>query len=338
MRIPEGDVPSPRRIAPRLIEAAMEQNRPVEAGYLPGSGWPASGRSTRQAGVHAIDHAVLPVTTLTLARSRLTALGFTVAPDARHPFGTGNCCVFFENHSYLEPITIQDRDAADEAAAEGVYFVRRLKRFTERHGEGFAMLALSTGDAEGERRRFEDAGVSAGDVFSFNRMATLPDGTERKLGFSLAFAETAKAPDATLFACRHLDRDALLQPERIAHANTATGIRGVAAVAAAPGEFADLLAAATDRTPDVSPDSIETTLDGQSIAVLTPEAFRGRYDSEPPDPRRGLLFAAIEIDVSDMDRAAERVGGAARRGEHRIVVPPAPGLSTLVTFESRAHG
>ena len=92
--------------------------------------------------MHLIDHLVLPVTTLALARSRLTGLGFTVAPDARHPFGTGNCCVFFENRTYFEPITILDRAAADIAAAEGVFFVRRIKRFTERQGEGFAMLAL----------------------------------------------------------------------------------------------------------------------------------------------------------------------------------------------------
>ena len=71
--------------------------------------------------MRAIDHLVLPVTTLTLARSRLTSLGFTVAPDARHPFGTGNCCVFFKNRTYLEPITILDRNATDLAAAEGLF-------------------------------------------------------------------------------------------------------------------------------------------------------------------------------------------------------------------------
>ena len=31
---------------------------------------------------------------LGVARARLTALGFTVAPDGVHPFGTANCCVY----------------------------------------------------------------------------------------------------------------------------------------------------------------------------------------------------------------------------------------------------
>ena len=37
-----------------------------------------------------LDHLVLPVDTLTQARRRLSNLGFTVADDARHPFGTEN--------------------------------------------------------------------------------------------------------------------------------------------------------------------------------------------------------------------------------------------------------
>ena len=80
-----------------------------------------------------------------------------MAPDARHPFGTGNCCVFFKNRTYLEPITILDRNRADMAAAEGIVFVKRLKRFTERQGEGFAMVAL-----EEQGRRSRSCGVREG--------------------------------------------------------------------------------------------------------------------------------------------------------------------------------
>ena len=44
-----------------------------------------------------LDHLVLPVIDIDVARSRYQSLGFTVAPDGRHPFGTENCCVFFED-------------------------------------------------------------------------------------------------------------------------------------------------------------------------------------------------------------------------------------------------
>ena len=152
--------------------------------------------------MRSIDHLVLPVTTLTLARARLTGLGFTVAPDAQHPFGTGNCCVFFEDRTFLEPITIVDRMAADMAAAERVVFVKRVKRFTERQGSGFAMVALKSDDAEADRAAFEAAKMDGGPVFRFARMAKLPDGSEREVGFAIANAEFPAAQDAAFFACQ----------------------------------------------------------------------------------------------------------------------------------------
>src|SRR5687767_5209912 len=192
-----------------------------------------------------LDHIALPVTTLSLGRSRVTSLGFTVAPDARHPFGTGNCCVFFKNRTYLEPITVLDRGAADMAAAEGVYFVRRLKRYTERNGEGFAMLAFRTDDAERDQAEFEKAGIAAGPVLRFARNAVLPDGSEREIGVVLAFAEDGGAPDATLFACQHLAPDILFQPPYMEHPNGAIGIVATTAVAENPADFHILLSAAT---------------------------------------------------------------------------------------------
>lgn len=45
---------------------------------------------------HRIDHLVLPVEDIGIAVKRLVSLGFTVAPEALHPFGTRNACVFFQ--------------------------------------------------------------------------------------------------------------------------------------------------------------------------------------------------------------------------------------------------
>ncbi|MEO1399011.1 MAG: VOC family protein, partial [Pseudomonadota bacterium] len=38
----------------------------------------------------SIDHLVFPVADIGAARERYTQLGFTVAPDGKHPFGTEN--------------------------------------------------------------------------------------------------------------------------------------------------------------------------------------------------------------------------------------------------------
>jgi hypothetical protein len=290
--------------------------------------------------MRSIDHLVLPVTTLTLARSRLTSLGFTVAPDARHPFGSGNCCVFFENRTYLEPITILDRTAADIAAAKGTIFVKRLKRFTERRkGEGMAMVALKSADAAADLAAFGKAEIGSGDVFDFKRRATDPDGSEREIGVKLAFAEQAQAPDATFFTCQHLSPDALYQPDYVQHPNGARGVVAVVAVAENPADFHILLTTTTgQRELRTNSFGVEATVDGQEIAILTPAGFRARYGVEPPDPRRGLLFAAFDIAVSDLDAALARMGSAAKRHEERLVVKPAPGLRVVMAVRSADNG
>jgi hypothetical protein len=284
-----------------------------------------------------IDHLVLPVTTLNLARSRLTSLGFTVAPDAQHPFGSGNCCVFFENRTYLEPITILDRGAADVAAAEGNVFVRRLKRFAERRrSEGFAMVALKSEDAEADRAAFGKAGLDAG-LYEFKRMATLPDGSDKEIGVKLAFAEQAEARDAIFFSCQHLAPEVLYQPDYLKHRNGAIGVAGVTAVAENPADFHILLTAVTgQRELRTTSFGIEADVDGREIAILTPAGFRARYGVEPADPRRGMLFAAFDLRVTNLDVATKTMGSAAERREDRLVVKAAPGLGVVMGVRSEA--
>jgi hypothetical protein len=279
------------------------------------------------------------VTTLTLARARLTSLGFTVAPDARHTFGTGNCCVFFRNRTYLEPITILDRNRADMAAAEGVTFVKRLKRFTERQGEGFAMLALKSDDAEADGAAFAKAGAGAGTAFRFTRLAKSPDGVESEVGFVLAFADQPSAPDATFFVCQHLSADIIFQPAYLEHPNGAVGISAVSLVAENPEDFRATLTTAIKEGEIASSNfGLETKPAPHELRILTREGFRSRYEVDPPNPRRGLLLAAVEISVLDLDRAAGYAGSSSKRREERVVIPAAPGLGTVIAFRRESDG
>ncbi len=289
--------------------------------------------------MRSIDHLVLPVTTLTLARARLSGLGFTVAPDAQHPFGTGNCCVFFKDRTYLEPITILDRMAADMAAAERVVFVRRIKRFSERQGTGFAMVALASEDAEADAADFKKQGIGDGPVYRFARKAELPDGSECEIGVAVANAEFAASPDASFFACQHLAKEALFQDAYLHHPNGAAGIAAVAAVAENPADFHILLTAATgQRELRTTSLGVEAEAGGRIFMILTPEGFRARYGRAGPNPRRGMLFAAFELLVPDLSKAARFAGRDGPGEDGRIVVPPAPGLNAVVVFRSAANG
>ena len=284
-----------------------------------------------------IDHLVLPVTTLALARSQLTSLGFTVAPDAKHPFGTGNCCVFFRDRTYLEPISVVDRAAAERAAAEGLFFVHRVMSYAERRGEGFAMLALKSADAERDLAEFRDAGVAAGPSFRFSRAATSADGAKAEIGVVLAYTQHDAAPEAAFFSCQHLAPDALFQPGFLDHANGAAGIAAVAAVADDPAAFRAVLTEATgQRHVTASSAGLEVAVNSQTVSVLTPDGFRARYGVEPRDPRGGLLFSAFEVVVADLDRAIGYAGPAAKRHGEMVVIPPAPGLAAVLAFRGRA--
>jgi len=284
--------------------------------------------------MRVIDHLVLPVTTLKMARSRLDGLGFTVAPDAQHPFGSGNCCVFFENRTYLEPITLVDRAAADMAAAEGNVFVKRLKRFTEhRRAEGFAMLALKSDDAAADHALFKKEGLAAGEVFEFRRMAAQPDGSEEEIGVALAYTEAADAPDATFFACQHFAPDVLYRPGLLTHANGAVGVSAAVGVAENPADFHILLTVATgQRELRTTSFGIEAEVGGQIVAILTPAGFKARYGVAAPDPRRGLLFAAFDVTVADLDKTRDLLGDAAAMHEDRLVAKAGPGLGAVIGF------
>ena len=289
--------------------------------------------------IRPIHHLVLPVTTLNLARGRLESLGFTVAPDAAHPFGTGNCCVFFANGTYIEPLTVVDRNKADMAAAEGVQFVLRSRRFTERHGEGFAMLALQSDQIEADQSRFAAAGFALGTVFHFDRNARLPDGSEQSVGVDLAFAADAAAPDATIFTCRLTDAEALWNPAYAEHPNGATGVTSVAAVAENPADFHILLSTVSgQRELNATSFGVEAKVGNGTISILTPAGFEARYGVAPPDPRQGLLLAAFDLGTSDPGRALSFGGPSSFRRADRIVIPPSPGLGVVCSFEIGHHG
>jgi hypothetical protein len=247
-----------------------------------------------------------------------------------HPFVTGNCFVFFQDRTFLEPVTVLDRATADFAAAEGNIFVRRLKRFTERHGEGMAMLALRSMDAEADRTAYQWGGLDAGNTFTFRRRAPATEGASREVGFTLAFAESAAAPDAAFFACQHLNPGALFEALPLVHPNGATGVATVVAVAQTPGDFRDFVATAQGSRGSGSETGKRAS--GESVRVVSPQEFHARYGLAAPDPRRGLRFAAFEIAVADLATAASFAAGAAARFDEPVVVPPAPGLGVAMAF------
>lgn len=232
-----------------------------------------------------LDHLVLPVGDLAVARQRLETLGFTVAADALHPFGTENACIFLADKTYLEPLGIANREECEAAALAGNVFVARDQAYRFRRGQdGFSAVVLSSDDAAAVHARLRKAGLSAGEMLEFSRPMTLPDGSQATGSFRLAFAADLRSPDFFFFTCQRVtplpsDRSALET-----HANSVTGISEVVLSEPNPTDFQYVLQEAVDER-EVSAHSfgmdIETR-NGVKISVLNQAGMSGFFDRKTP--------------------------------------------------------
>lgn len=290
---------------------------------------------------HPLDHLVLPTVNIASARERLGKLGFTVAADARHPFGTENACVFFADKTYLEPLGVASPEQCEASIGEGNVFVARDQAYRFRVGEdGFSAVVFGTDDAVADDERFRAGTISAGCVLDFSRPMKMSDGTETVAGFRLAFAADLRAPDFLTFCCQRInplpaDRGAL---ER--HANGVTGIARVAISTTRPAAyrtfFEDVLS-----EPEILDHSFGLTIKAANadIDLLTPEGMEAFYDlrvsTEDPGLRaRAILFKTRDLSVTSSHFAAN--GVTYTRKNNRILARLAPGPGALFAFEEIA--
>ncbi|UCI05790.1 VOC family protein [Mesorhizobium sp. B1-1-8] len=281
---------------------------------------------------HPLDHLVLPTRSLDVARQRLVSLGFVVAPTGVHPFGTENCCVFFADGTYLEPLAVGNEQVAERAIGEGNVFVARDRLYRERLGdEGFSAVALGTGDAGADHARYFETGLSAGDVLEFSRAFTDAAGQSDMASFRLAFCADHLGSDAFLFAVERINAPKIDRTALQAHANGVTGIVEIVAVSdepPAPRRLLSIAAGIEERDDDT------VGLPNATLNVLNPAAFALRF-GVPAMASSELRFAAIVFSVRSI-AAATRVLATSAIGYdmsgNDIVVPPAPGQGAAFIF------
>lgn len=289
---------------------------------------------------HSIDHLVLPVQALGIATKRLKALGFTVAPEALHPFGTQNACVFFTDGTYLEPLAIADPAKYNASADTGNVFTGRDRALRQRDGqEGFSALVARTGDAFGDHDRFAISGLSAGDVFEFSRPVRMPDGSQGEAAFRLAFAASGAAADFFLFSCQRLqalpgDRTAL---ER--HANGVLGLGEIVLLSGGEERAARLIETVFGGEGVISPDGDTVFTTGNARIRLTGKPAFGGHDLNVRETSggglrgAGIIFLSHDLAVTEAVLAANGVSCAKAGG--RLVVPAAPGQGVTFAFEEK---
>ena len=286
----------------------------------------------------ALDHAVLPVGDLASARARLGRLGFTVAGDASHPFGTENACVFFADGTYIEPLAVGQREACEAAAQNGNVFVARDQAWRFRNGQsGFSGIGLSSADAKADHGRFVAAGISAGKTLSCSRKIDDGKGGKANAGFKLAFAADLRSPDSFVFACQRLgmanDRSKLQR-----HANGVVAIRTIVASESNPADFQYFLQEVLCQR-EVSAHSFGMDIKTATarLSVYNNVGMLHWFGIDEPVTDRGLKLCGLVFAVRSLAKCREmfvRNGVAMRHLHGRILVDAVPGQGALFAFEA----
>ncbi len=243
------------------------------------------------------DHLVLCVRDLDRACAMYRRLGFTVTPRAVHPFGTGNALVQFEGGNYLELLTVVDPVRIPPAQSDAFSFGAFNQTFLARH-EGFSMLALQSSDAHGDRARLAKGGLATYPAFDFSRAATLADGNQAQVSFSLAFLAEPKSDGAAFFLCQHHTPEKFWQSPYQTHPNGAAGVVRVMMTAPETEALADFFAslsvnAGSGKIVVSKADALR--LVGFRVAMADLQAVQRRLDDERLDYRQvdGALRVAV---------------------------------------------
>lgn len=280
-----------------------------------------------------LDHLVLAVHDLDAAGRFYEAMGFTVGARNRHPWGTENRIVQFPG-TFLELITVGE-GAEIAPQAPGRFSFGAFVRDFLAGGEGFAMLVLESQDAEADRLAFAASGIGGFEPFGFERTALRPDGSPRRVAFSLTFVQDRLAPAAGFFVCQQHEPENFWSAEMQRHPNGAAAVPGVVMLAENPSAHAEFFTHFSGEHDIVSNSAgIEVPTPRGIIQVMSGAALAFHTDlALPEEPAR---LVAFRVGLTDLEAQAMRLAGAGipfARHEGTLVVPPAVAHGTAVIFQ-----
>ena len=285
-----------------------------------------------------IDHCVLVAERLPHARDRYRRMGFTVAPDGVHPFGTHNANMYFRDGPMIETLAIADPAQYAEAIENGNTFVRNDAAFRRAHGDdGFSHIVATSTDAGKDHADFLKRGVSGGDLVSFSRKFEQPDGTRDTLAVKLAFATHPKAAYGTFFVCEEvvaprIDRSSLLD-----HENGALGAKQAISCSSAPSTYGDFYRALFGSTDVIVRDqTVDCVVPNGRVTIVTPEGLSREYGVGQRRVGADLLHRGLIFGVHDLSRTEAlfaRNQVSYKLHNDRLIVPPASELGFFFGFE-----
>ncbi|MEM6499048.1 MAG: VOC family protein, partial [Pseudomonadota bacterium] len=186
-----------------------------------------------------LDHIVPAVQNLDHAAQVWQSLGFTMTPRAMHAWGTSNRLIQLDRF-FVEVLEVASPEKLIPPSPRNFSFGSYLADYLKRR-EGIAMTVFESQDATEDRDQFAERGLPDLEPFYFERQQTLPDGEQKTVAFSLAFAPPEASPDAVFFTCQQHAPQLFWKPQYQTHANTAYAVDEVTMVAADPAAYAPVL-------------------------------------------------------------------------------------------------
>lgn len=284
-----------------------------------------------------IDHVVLSVPDLDGARARFELLGFNVADNARHHFGTENAIIGFANCTYLEPLAIGDENRVKKHIDKRHPFVVHDNAFRFHHRDapgaefegGFSMLAFGGKNVKKLRKKFKKSGLRTGKLAKVKRPG---------LKVRIVFAMDERAAESFLLVCERKNGPPTFDEQLTNHTNGAIGVRRIVMVDENPNDFSDYLQTVC-RSEDVeaTKDGVDIATANGTLSLYTPDGLQKYYgvDAAPSTDRQGPRLVAYEIAVASLDETAMILasrGVDVRQVGQRLIVANAPGQGSILAF------
>ena len=159
----------------------------------------------------------------------------------------------------------------------------------------------------------------------------MPDGTEVKVGFSVAFVSHSAAPWLGLFACQHFMPEYYEQPQYLEHFNGALKILDVWVVGeTAQDDLAEFIATVSGAT-GVKENTDRTVFQTRTgtIVLARPKVFETTFGVSSPHLGDGPHLAGFTVGCRSLDPLASI--DLAKNGD-RIVLAPAKNFGTAISF------
>ncbi|MEO1112592.1 MAG: VOC family protein [Pseudomonadota bacterium] len=246
--------------------------------------------------LRGLDHIVVAVHDLDAAGKAYEALGFTVTPENRHPWGTANRLIQL-NGFFIELLSVAEPGLITETVGTEFSFGAFNRTFLAKR-EGASMLVMESRDASVDRQDFEKVGLSLFEPFSFERVAHLPDGTTAKVAFDLTILRDPLSPEIGYFTCHNKYPENFWKPPFQSHSNGAKEIETIYLVAEDPSDHHEFLGGFTgQREMRATSLGLELETARGKILVLNPAGYRSLVGDRAADALNGDLpqLAAIEI-------------------------------------------